>query len=113
MTVYTPDTESESKKMKLFYFSNEFPRDDLQNIFRELHRHSKDRRHPVLARFLDEATLAIRDEIRQLPTALRALIPTFENILDFADFSELRTGQLCGSVEGILLCTIELGTLIG
>ena len=99
--------------MKLTYFSNEFPHDDLQNVFRELHRHSKDRRYPVLARFLDEATLAIRDEIRQLPTALRALIPPFENILKFADFAELRTGQLCGSVEGILLCTLQLGALIG
>ena len=99
--------------MKLIYFSNEFPHDDLHNVFRELHRHSKDRRYSVLARFLDEATLAIREEIRQLPTALRALIPPFENILKFADFSELRIGPLCGSVEGILLCTLELGVLIG
>ena len=113
MAIYTPSVESDATKMKLIYFSNEFPHDDLQTVFRELYRHSKDRRYPVLARFLDEATLAIRDEIRQLPTAFRALIPPFENILSFSDFSELRTGQLCGSVEGILLCTIQVGTLIG
>jgi hypothetical protein len=99
--------------MNLIYFSNEFPHDDLQTLFRELHNHSKDRRHPILARFLEEATLAICQEIRQLPTTLKALIPSFETILDFADFADLRKGQLCGSIDGILLCTVELGTLIG
>ena len=113
MTTYTPSSESDSAKMKLVYFSNEFPRDDLQDLFRKIHQHSKDRRHPILARFLEEATLAIRDEVRQLPTALRALIPPFETILDFSDFANLRKGQLCGSIDGILLCTVELGTFIG
>lgn len=115
MVIYTPsrsDTEG-TTKMKLVYFSNELPRDDLQNLFRELHQHSKNRGHPILARFLDEATLAIREEIRQLPTALKALIPPFETILNFSDFADLRKGQLCGSIDGILLCTVELGTLIG
>ena len=113
MTIYTPSSEGDSAKMKLVYFSNEFPRDDLQDLFRELHQHSKDRRHPILARFLEETTLAIRDEVRQLPTALRALIPPFETILNFSDFADLRKGQLCGSIDGILLCTVELGTFIG
>ena len=99
--------------MKLVYFSNEFPHDDLQNLFRELHQHSKDRRHPVLARFFEEATIAIREEIRQLPTALKALIPPFENILSFSDFVDLRKGPLGGSIDGILLCTVELGAFIG
>lgn len=100
-------------KMKLIYFSNEFPQDDLQTIFRELHNHSKDRKHSTLARFLEEATIAIREELRQLPTALRKLVPPFNTILNFADFSELRSGPLCGAIDGILLCVIEVGTLIG
>ena len=115
MVVYTPsrsDTEM-STNMKLLYFSNEFPHDDLQDLLRKLQQHSKNRRHPILARFLEEATLAIREEIRDLPTALEALIPPFETILNFADFADLRKGQLCGSIDGILLCTVELGTLIG
>ena len=107
MVIYTPT------KLKLIYFSNEFPHDDLQSLFHELHKHSRDRRHPVLARFLEEATLVIREEIRQLPTALRALIPPFETILNFSDFADLRKGQLCGAIDGILLCTVELATLIG
>ncbi|KAF2133650.1 ketoacyl-synt-domain-containing protein, partial [Dothidotthia symphoricarpi CBS 119687] len=98
--------------MKLIYFSNEFIFEDLPNIFRELHQHSKSRRHPVLARFLQEGTTAIRDEVHHLPTELRQLIPTFESILTFLEFSELRKGPLCGSVDGILLCIAELGTLI-
>lgn len=99
--------------MKLVYFSNEFPHDDLQDLFRRLHNHSKDRRHTILARFINEATLAIRDEVRRLPTALKALIPPFDTILNFADHSELRKGPLCGSIDGILLCVVELATFIG
>jgi hypothetical protein len=116
MAIYTPSRSSsdeQSTKMNLVYFSNEFPHDDLQTLFYELHNHSKDRRHPILAQFLEEATLAIREEVRQLPTSLRVLIPTFENILDFLDFADLRKSQLSGSVDGVLLCTVEIGTLIG
>lgn len=99
--------------MRLLYFSNELPPDDLHTLFHNLHNHSKDRQYPILARFLEEATLAVREEVRQLPSTLRALIPPFESILDFVEFGDLRKGQLCGSIDGILLCTLELGTLIG
>lgn len=99
--------------MRVAYFSNEFPRDDLVGLFHQLHQHSKDRTHPILARFLEEATLALRDEVRQLPTPLKSLIPAYETILDFAEFAALRKGPLCGSIDGILLCTLELATLIG
>ncbi|KAI0595125.1 putative polyketide synthase [Biscogniauxia sp. FL1348] len=113
MAIFTPKSSIDGDKMKLVYFSNEFPYDDLQTLFRQLHQHSKSRQHPILARFLDEATLAIRDEVRQLPAALKTLVPPFESILNFADFADLRKGPLCGSVDGILLCTVELGTMIG
>ena len=107
------DVDVDFTKMELAYFSNEFPKDDLQGLMRQLHTHSRDRRHPILAQFLDEATLAIREEVRQLPVPLRALIPPFETILTFSDFMALRTGPLCGAIDGILLCTVELGTFIG
>ena len=124
MVIYTPSTtittpsldttsDSDDARMKLVYFSNEFPKDDLHDLFRKLRLQMKTKRHAVLARFIDEATLAIRDEINQLSTVLKDMIPPFESILDFVNFAELRKGPLCGSIDGILLCLVELGTLIG
>ncbi|KAL4887524.1 hypothetical protein BJY04DRAFT_225501 [Aspergillus karnatakaensis] len=115
MSVYTPESDSQAEdlKMKLLYFSNEFPKDDLQSIFRRLHNHSKDRRHAILARFLDDATLAVRDEVRLLPAAVKALVPAFETVLNLADYPELRNSPLGGSVDGVILCVLEIATLIG
>ncbi|KAI1267881.1 putative polyketide synthase [Xylariaceae sp. FL1019] len=107
-------SEIEAAGMKLVYFSNEFPRDNLSTLLRLLRQHSKSRRHPILARFIDEATLAIRDEVKSLPRALKSVIPPFESILDFADFSELRLrGALCESINGTLLCTLQIAAYIG
>lgn len=106
--------EIDSDSMKLIYFSNEFPHDDLHKLLRMLRQHSKDRQHSILARFFDEATFAIRDEVRQLPATLQAYIPPFESILDFVDFTDLRRqGSLSESINGMLLCTVEIGTFIG
>ncbi|KAL4794482.1 hypothetical protein BDV19DRAFT_188572 [Aspergillus venezuelensis] len=115
MSVYTPQSGSQAEysKMKLLYFSNEFPKDDLQGLFRRLYNHSKDKRYPILARFIDEATLAVRDEVRQLPTSVKALVPAFESVLNLADYPELRKGPLGGSMDGVLLCVLEVATLIG
>ncbi|KAL9099858.1 MAG: hypothetical protein Q9163_004694, partial [Psora crenata] len=120
MPIHTPATTSsstpvhvENGKIKLAYFSNEFPNDDLPDLFRLLHNHSKERKHAVLARFLADAGEAIREEIRLLPRSLKALIPPFETVLKFADFAELRKGPLCGAVEGLLLCVLELSAFIG
>lgn len=116
MSIYTPSPSSEDNfptRTRLVYFSNEFPYDDLATLFRGLLLHSKRRDHSILALFLEEATLALRDEIQQLPAQTRALIPPFESILNFVDFTEVRHGPLSGSIDGILLCTVELGALIG
>lgn len=110
----TTSTDMTVGKMQIVHFHNEFPYDDQPSMFREILAHSKDRSHPVLAHFLDEATRAVRDEIRQLPAALRDLIPPFESILNFVEFTELRKNLvLSNSVEGLILCVIELGTFIG
>lgn len=99
--------------MEVIYCSNEFPRDDLEALLRHLYNHSKDRRHPILAQFITEATRAIRDEVKRLPKALQELIPPFGTILDWADNTALREGVLCGSVDGVLLCVVQLATYIG
>ena len=99
--------------MDLVYFSNEFPKDDLIELFRRLHNHSKDKHHTILAQFLNETTWAVKDEIRQLPTELKQLIPPFETILSWAEDAELREGLICGAVDGVLLIVAQLATYIG
>lgn len=119
MSLFTPSSPSTTSsdmsvgKMQIVHFHNEFPYDDLATMYREMLAHSKDRGHPVLARFLDEATQAIREEMRLLPVALRAIVPPFESILDFVDFKDLLKGPLAASVEAILLIVVELGIFIG
>ncbi|KAL4780401.1 hypothetical protein BJX76DRAFT_351026 [Aspergillus varians] len=115
MSLDTPTSNSveDSRLLKFIYFSNEFPHDDLQDLLRQIHQHSKDRQHPALARLLTEATLAVRDEIRLLLPSLRALIPSFESVLDWADNATLRKGPLGGSVDGVLLCVVQLAAFIG
>ncbi|KAE8355249.1 hypothetical protein BDV28DRAFT_146333 [Aspergillus coremiiformis] len=69
---YSVKRDSSIHSLPLYYHAvSEFPQDDLQTTFRELHNHSKDRRYPALAQFLEEATLAVREEVQQLPTPLR------------------------------------------
>ena len=99
--------------MELVYFSNEFPRDDLQDLFRRLHNPSKDKHHPSLAQFINETTWAVKDEVRRLPTELKQLIPPFENVLSWAENTELREGLICGAVDGVLLVVVQLATYIG
>ncbi|KAL5345167.1 Non-reducing polyketide synthase PKS8-1 [Pseudogymnoascus australis] len=117
MPVHTPITDSESddgpRKMELIFFSNDFPRDDLHDVFRRLHNHSKDKHFPVLAQFIHESTWAIKDEIRQLPTELKQLIPPFNTLLAWAENTQLREGLICSAVDGVLLVLVQLATYIG
>ena len=99
--------------MELVYFSNEFPKEELQDLFRRLHNRSKGKAHPILAQFLVEATWAVKEEIRQLPTELKQLIQPFKSILSWAENTELREGLICGAVDGVLLVVLQLATYIG
>ncbi|KAF7162428.1 hypothetical protein CNMCM5623_007719 [Aspergillus felis] len=112
---FTPSSGSPTaeKGMKVVYFGNELPHDGLQGVCRRLHAYTKDRRHPLLARFIEESTWAVRDKVRQLHAAQKALVPPFESVLHLAEHPELCKGPLCGSIEGVLLCAIQLGTFIG
>ncbi|KAK4990348.1 hypothetical protein LTR66_006820 [Elasticomyces elasticus] len=102
-----------SGKIRIVFFSNEFPNDNLEDLFRRLHQHSKDKRHTVLARFIYEATQAVRDEVSRLPTELKHLVPAFESVLRLADDSVLRQGRLRSSFDGVLLAVLQLATFIG
>lgn len=117
MPIYTPapssDSDGDLGKMELVYFSNEFPKDDLQDLFRRLHNHSKDKHHPILAQFINEATWAVKDEVQRLPTELKQMFPPFETISNWAENTELREGLICGAVDGVLLVVVQLATYIG
>jgi Starter unit:ACP transacylase in aflatoxin biosynthesis len=99
---------------KLVFFSHEFPCDDLQELFRSLQRHSREKGLPLVATFLAECTNVLKDEARKLPQSLRDLLPPFQTVMALAaGFGELRKGPLGGAWEGALLCILEIGMLIG
>ena len=97
---------------KLVFFSNEFPNDDLQDLFRRLQRHSKDKRFRYLATFLEECTAVVREETLKLPQAVQDLLPPFRTFLSLADRSQFQQGPLGGALESALLCVLEIGMFI-
>lgn len=109
----TSESYLQPAKMKIVYFSNEMPYEDLKDLLRRLFVYSKDRRYPTLARFIHEATLVVQDEVKLLPANLRALVPPFENIFNLVDHTTLRHGPLGGAVDGVLHCGLQLAALIG
>ncbi|KAG6001227.1 Type I Iterative PKS [Claviceps maximensis] len=116
MAIYTPnkssDSNSESSSLRVVLFGNEFPSDDLQGHFRRLYNLSKDRNHPLLARFFNEATYFVKQEISTLTTDLRRLIPSFQTVLQWAEDIKLREGSLTGAIEAVLLVVLQLGYYI-
>ena len=115
MVSRTPTSEDENggSTLNLIYFSNEFPSEDLSSLFARLRNSSKRHNHPVLGRFLDEATQALREEVGSLRAELSQLVPAFESVTSLAANLELRKGPLCGSIDGVLLCVLQLATYIG
>ncbi|KAG2027535.1 hypothetical protein GB937_001281 [Aspergillus fischeri] len=112
-TPSTTESLVDPAKMKVGYFGNEFPHDDLHDLSRRLYNWSKDRQHTLLATFINEATAAVRQEVRLLPATLRALIPPFETIFSLVSHADLRHGPLGGCIDGMLLCAVQLATFIG
>ncbi|KAI1098430.1 putative polyketide synthase [Jackrogersella minutella] len=99
-------------KKKLVFFSNEFPNDDLKDLFRRLHQHTKDKRFRSLSIFIEECTATLKDEASKLPRHLQDLIPRFETILSLAD-GDYRKGPLGAAMESVFLCVLQVGTIIG
>ncbi|KAJ4339575.1 hypothetical protein N0V95_007739 [Ascochyta clinopodiicola] len=103
----------EPSKLRIVCFGNELLGDELQHLVRQLHVHTKDRHHGTVARFIHEATQVLRDEVLQLPTALKSLVPPYESVLDLAGDIKLRAGPLGASIDGVLLCAFQLASAIG
>ncbi|KAM5453561.1 Type I Iterative PKS [Microsporum audouinii] len=108
-----PIKAQDPPKSNVFYFSNEFPTDDLSVIFRRIHAHGRHHKHPILTRFLNEATRVLRYEVSLLRAELAQLVPAFESVMALAGETELRKGPLCQSIDGVLLCVLQLATYIG
>ncbi|KAL7925621.1 polyketide synthase-like protein [Trichoderma austrokoningii] len=120
MSAATPSSDStsapsliHSRELKLVFFSNEFPYDDRKTLIRRLVAHSKDKQYPILARFIHEATVALREEVRQLSASLRERIPHFDCIFDLADETKHIKGPFGCSIDEVLLCVVQLATFIG
>ncbi|KAL5337249.1 hypothetical protein BJX70DRAFT_250953 [Aspergillus crustosus] len=99
--------------MKVFFFSNKFPVEDLLEIFRLLRQYSHQNQHVVLRRLLDEVTIVVREEIRLLPPELRSCLPPFQSILDLAEHYNWHRGPLSGTFECVFLCLVSLCLVVG
>nr|P0CU67.1 RecName: Full=Atrochrysone carboxylic acid synthase; Short=ACAS; AltName: Full=Cladofulvin biosynthesis cluster protein G; AltName: Full=Non-reducing polyketide synthase claG [Fulvia fulva] len=97
----------------LFYFSNEFPKRDLQDLFRQAHTRSKLAQHKCLAQFIQDATQTVKQEIQGLSMKLQHLFKPLESVLTWAEDHELREGALSGAIDGVLLIVAQMTTLIG
>lgn len=109
----TGTSSPQPRAVKVIFFGSDFPNDDVGQLLRRLYRCAKDRRYPVMARFVDEVTLAVRDEVRELPGHLGSLMPPFQSVLHLWDEAEVRRGPLGESVDGTLLCVLQLASFIG
>ncbi|ORY60945.1 beta-ketoacyl synthase domain-containing protein [Pseudomassariella vexata] len=110
----TPSTEGLSDfTSRLLFFSNEFPNDDLRDLFRRLHTHSKRQRFRLLAIFLDACGDMVHEEVAALPLHLKKLVPPFKSVLSLADDPGFRQGPVGGALESALLCVLEIGMFIG
>lgn len=116
------DTTSQSSLQSLgteytaevILFSHEFPSDDVQELFRGLHRHSKGRKFVLLAAFLTECDHILKEEIARLPKHLQDQLPPFQTVTKLvSNFDELRKGPLGGAWEGAFLCIYQIAMLIG
>lgn len=102
----------DSTLRRVVFFSNEFPSDDLKELFRRLDQHSKDRRFRLLSIFLEESTAVLKDEVSKFPRPLKELVPPFDSVLGLVDV-DFRQGPLGAAMESSILTILELGLFIG
>ncbi|RYP11698.1 hypothetical protein DL767_011019 [Monosporascus sp. MG133] len=99
---------------RFILFSHEFPSGDVPDLLRRLHRYAKLPPYPYLARFLQECTSVLRQEVQKLPRPLRDLVPPFHDVVTLASYwEELKCSPLGGAWEGAFLCIYEIAMLIG
>lgn len=99
---------------RLVFFGNDFPSGNIPDLFRRLHRWSKDKKFYVLALFMEECVATVNHEIGQLSQIVPSELNTFQNILGLVEgWEATRLTPVGGAVETALLCILQLGMLIG
>lgn len=109
----TQAKSADAAQPTLLYFGNEFPNDDLNELFRRLLQHSKDRRFRLLHALLEESTLVLQDEISKLPHHIKSQVPYFDNIVTLSENGYLRDLGLGAAMESALMIVLQLGLFIG
>lgn len=103
-----------SQLARLILFSHECPSGNIQDLLRRLHKYAKLPRFPYLARFLQECTSVLRQEVQKLQRPLRDSVPPFNDVVTLAShWEQLKKSSLCGAWEGAFLCIYEIAMLIG
>nr|WHN38864.1 polyketide synthase 3 [Elsinoe perseae] len=98
-----------ARRMKLLYFTNDIMEDDLLASIRRIVIQSKTQDHAVLASFLREATVALKEEVQLLPADVRTIVPAFDSVAQLVQYPQLMSGPLRGSIEGVRLALAEIG----
>ncbi|KAL7934399.1 putative polyketide synthase, partial [Trichoderma chlorosporum] len=102
------------KTTKFILFSHEFPSGDLKDLIRKIHRYAKLPRYSQLARFLQECSSILKQEVQKLPRPLRDQVPPFHDVVTLVShWEKLKESSLCGTWEGAFLCIYEIAMLIG
>ncbi|KAJ5177089.1 Type I Iterative PKS [Penicillium canariense] len=70
---------------RLAFFGNDFPSGNIADLFRRLHRWSKDKRFHFLAFFLDECVSTINDEVILLSQSVPAQLIRIQTIMGLVD----------------------------
>ncbi|KAH8658384.1 putative polyketide synthase [Xylariales sp. PMI_506] len=109
MSDHTGQTDSAG----VVFFGNNFPNDDLKDLFRRLTRHSKDVRFRTLAAFLETATDTLKDEIVKLSLPARDEAPHFDNFLGLVEHGNFRGGALSAAVESATMTALQIAMVIG
>ena len=100
--------------MKLAFFSGEHSHDEVVSVARRLRNASNIPTYGLLRLFLENATTAIKDEIRRLPPDVQRLVPPFEHILDWTEqTTEVKGTPLAEPYERVVLIVIKICCLIG
>ncbi|KAJ5573557.1 Type I Iterative PKS [Penicillium hispanicum] len=108
-------TETMSRlSSRLLFFGNDFPSDNLGDLFRRLHRWSKDKRFTILALFLEDSVAVIKSEIGKLSQPVPEQVSSIQTIMGLVDaYEAIRISPIGASLESALLCILQIGVLIG